>query len=278
MNNSHYLNLFRNKLTRKGYRQQSIKNYVSCIDCFLKHFGDKFTEPVKINEQSIKDYLLTFKEHNTQRSNHSAIKCFYKYVCHQPNKFRYIEYCKRNRKLPIVLSQEEIQRMFNVCDNIKHKAIFSLLYSAGLRVSEIINLRINDIDSSRMIINIINAKGGKDRQVMLAQSVLELLRKYYTAYNPKQYLFNGQFDIKYSARSINQFLKDLALKAKVDNKRVYAHLMRHTSFTHMVENGTDINLIQRLAGHSSVKTTSIYTHISHNLISRIQSPINAIAL
>ena len=278
MNISHYTNLFRNELQRKGYRNQSIKNYESCVFNFLKHFDGLFSEPVKINEQSIKDYLLKFAEHNTQRSNHSAIKCFYKYVCHQPNKFKYIEYCKRNRKLPIVLSQEEIQIMFTACKNIKHKAIFALLYSAGLRVSEVINLKINHIDSSRMIINIINAKGGKDRQVMISPNILQLLRSYYTKYNPKNYLFNGQFDEQYSARSINQFLKDIAINAGIRNKRIYAHLMRHTSFTHMVENGTDINLIQRLAGHSSVKTTSIYTHISHNLISRIQSPIANIQL
>jgi len=177
-----------------------------------------------------------------------------------------------------LLSVEEIQKLFNACTNVKHKTILSLLYSAGLRVSEVINLKITHIDSSRMIINIINAKGGKDRQVMLNQNVLELLRTYFKMYKPREYLFNGQNSQQYSSRSINEFLKNYADKAGIENKRIYAHLMRHTSFTHMVENGTDINLIQKLAGHSSVKTTLMYTHISHNIIKNIQSPIAQINL
>ena len=278
MNIPKYIALFRNEITRKGFRPATIKNYLSCIECFLNHFNEKVTEPVKINEQQIKEYLTIFKTQNTQRSNHSAIKCFFLFTLKQPNKFKYIEYCKRDRKLPIVLSIDEVQKIFNTCVNIKHKAILSLLYSAGLRVSEVINLKIINIDSSRMIINIIDAKGGKDRQVMLTQNVLELLRTYFKIYKPKEYLFNGQNSLQYSSRSINEFLKIYAQKAGIENKRIYAHLMRHTSFTHMVENGTDINLIQKLAGHSSVKTTLIYTHISHNLISNIQSPISNIKL
>ena len=273
-----YNQLFREEITRKGYRKNSIDNYVSCIESFLRHFENTAKEPKEINEQQIKTYLAKFRTHNTQRANHSAIKCFYKYTIKQPNKFRYIEYCKRERRMPIVLSAQEVQSIFDACQNIKHKSIISLLYSAGLRVSEVINLRIKDIDSTRMIINIINAKGGKDRQVMLSKSVLDLLRKYYIQYNPTEYLFNGQNSLQYSERSINQFLKNYAEAAGIKNKRVYAHLFRHTSFTHMVENGTDINLIQKLAGHSNVKTTMIYTHISHNLISNIQSPISGIRL
>src|SRR5574343_1356127 len=170
MNIPKYTSEFRNELIRKGYRDNSIKNYVSCVDSFLNHFNSIVTEPIKINESQIKDYLRHFKEHNTQRAIHSSIKTFYKYVCRQPEKFRYIEYCKRSRKLPIVLSIDEIQRLFNSCQNIKHRAIIALMYSTGLRVGEVINLKIENIDSSRMVINIINAKGGKDRQVMLNQN------------------------------------------------------------------------------------------------------------
>ena len=277
MNIPKYIEMFRSELQRKGYRSNSIDSYVSCVDVFLKYFDKKVSEPVKINEQQIKDYLSTYTSHNTQRANHSAIKCFFKYALKQPNKFRYIEYCKRDRCLPIVLAQSEIQALFNACSNFKHKAILSLLYSAGLRISEVINLKIQHIDSSRMVINIIDAKGGKDRQVMLAPEVLQMLRNYYKQYKPVEYLFNGQFGNQYSERSINEFLKHYAAKAGI-SKRIHAHLLRHCAFTHMVEAGTDINLIQRLAGHSSVKTTSIYTHISHNLISKIQSPISAIQL
>ena len=131
-----------------------------------------------------------------------------------------------------------------------------------------------------MIINIIQAKGNKDRQVMLTPELLPLLEKYYHQYKPKEYVLNGQFpekQLQYTDRSVGEVVKQLASKAGI-NKRVYTHLMRHCSFTHMVENGTDINLIQKLAGHSNVKTTMIYTHISHNHISKIQSPLSNIEL
>jgi site-specific recombinase XerD len=190
-------------------------------------------------------------------------------------KFKYIEYPKSEKKLPVVLSVEEIQRMFSVCENLKHTVILALLYSCGLRVSELINLKWQHIDRSRMIINIIAAKGKSNRQVMLTQSLIPLLEKYWKEYHPKEYILNGQTTPKYSDKSVGQVIKQLAVKAGI-NKRVYTHLIRHCSFTHMVESGTDINLIQKLAGHSNVKTTAIYTHISHNLISKIQSPLQLI--
>jgi len=129
-----------------------------------------------------------------------------------------------------------------------------------------------------MVINIIEGKGKKDRQVMLPENIIPLLEKYYKEYKPKEYILNGQFSIQYSQTSVLSVVKELARKANIDNKRVYTHLIRHCSFTHMVENGVDINLIQRLAGHNSVKTTAIYTHISHNIVSKIQSPIANIRL
>lgn len=277
MNIPKYTTEFRNEITRKGYRPNSIENYVYCLEKFLQHFESQVTEPIKINETQIKNYLGGFKEHNTQRANHSAIKCFYHYTLNQPNKFKYIEYCKRSSKLPIVFSVDEIQKLISACTNLKHKTIICLMYSAGLRVGEVINLKIQHIDSSRMVINILDAKGGKDRQVGLNEPLLNLLRQYYKTYKPQTYLFNGQNSPQYSERSINQFLKHYADKANL-NKRIYAHLLRHTSATHMVENGTDINLIQRLLGHASVKTTNLYLHTSHTLINKIQSPLNQIKL
>jgi site-specific recombinase XerD len=167
--------------------------------------------------------------------------------------------------------------MFDICENLKHKVILALLYSAGLRVSELINLKWQHIDRSRMIINIIQAKGQKDRQVGLTLLIIPLLEKYYHEYHPVEYVLNGQNFPQYSARSVGEVIKQLARSAGL-SKRVYTHLIRHCTFTHMVEMGTDINLIQRIAGHSNIKTTSIYCHISHNLISKIQSPIGAIRL
>lgn len=272
-----YMNEFENEMKRKFFREMSIKNYVSCLSVFLKYFDGKKKEPKAINEDDIKEYLRQFKEQNTQRAHHSAIKCFYKYVLNQPNKFRFIEYAKRNRKLPIVHSQDEIQKLISACSNLKHKTITCLMYACGLRVGEVIKLKIHDIDSSRMIINIRDAKGGKDRQVMLPKNLLDLLRDYYKEYKPNTYLFNGQFELQYSERSIAQFLKKYSELAGL-KKRIYPHLLRHDSFTHLCESGCDIALIQKLAGHQSIKTTNLYLHTSHTLISKIQSPLNNIIL
>lgn len=275
MNIGNYLKAYSEELERKGYRNESIKNYVSCVSKFLAHFDAIATKPSEINEQGIKDFLRQFKEHNTQRAYHSAIKCFYKYVCRQPNKFRYIEYCKRSRRLPIVLSVQEMQKIIFAASNLKHKAILCLMYSTGMRVGEVIDLKIEDIDSHRMIIHVRDAKGGKDRQVTLDPTLLQLLRTYFKQYNPKEYLFNGQFGPMYSERSIAQFLRRYAKIAGV-NRKVHPHLIRHCYATHLLEAGTDMSILQRLLGHSSIKTTQLYGHISHNLISNVKTPLQFI--
>lgn len=275
MNIGNYIRLYSEELERKGYRNESIKSYISCVTKFLYYFNDKVTKPTEINEQNIKDFLRKFKEHNTQRAYHSAIKCFYKYVCRQPNKFKYIEYCKRNRKLPIVLSVEEMKKLIFTCENLKHKTIICLMYSTGIRVSEVINLKLTDIDPSRMIIYIRNAKGGKDRQVTLDTLLLSLIKEYYNQYNPVDFLFEGQFKSYYSERSIAEFLNKYANLAGI-NKNVYPHLIRHTSATHLLEAGTELSLIQSILGHESIKTTQGYTHISNNLISKIKTPLQGI--
>lgn len=276
MNIGKYLELYSEDLKLKNYGDRTINNYVSQVRCFLTHFEKIATKPSEINERQIKEWLLEAKTINSRKHRISAVKLFYQLTGKQPLKFRYIEYPRSDKKLPIVLSQAEIQKMFSVCENVKHKVILALLYSCGLRVSELINLKWEHIDRSRMVINIIAAKGKKDRQVMLAPSVIPLLENYYRHYKSKEFVLNGwKNEPQYSERSVGQVIKQLADKAGI-KKRVYTHLMRHCSFTHMVEAGTDINLIQRLAGHNSVKTTIIYTHISHNTISKIQSPIDSI--
>lgn len=276
MNISEHTDNFIQEMKRRNYSKNTIDNYSSCIKFFFsKSVKD---HPKNINEQDIKDFLGTFKEVNTQRNYHSAIKKFYDVCLCQKNKFKYIPYAQKNNRLPIVLSIEEVQKMFTVCENTKHKVILALLYSCGLRVSELINLKWVHIDRSRMIINIIQAKGNKDRQVMLSPELIPLLKTYYKEYKSKEYVLNGwKNEPKYTDRSVGKVVKQLAAKAGI-NKRVYTHLMRHCSFTHLVESGTDINLIQKLAGHSSVKTTNLYLHISHNHISKIQSPLTNIKL
>jgi integrase/recombinase XerD len=277
MNIGKYIQLYSEDLRLKNYSQNTIDNYCSQVSLFLKFFESIATKPSEISERQIKEWLLLTNSINSRKHRLSAVKLFYQLTGKQPLKFRYIEYPRSEKKLPIILSVEEIQRMFNVCTNLKHRVILALLYSAGLRVSELLNLKWSNIDRSRMIINVIAAKGNKDRQVMLAENLIPLLENYYHSYKPMPYILSGQFSDRYSEKSVLEVVKQLARKAGI-NKRVYTHLIRHCSFTHLVENGTDINLIQKLAGHSSPKTTMIYTHISHNIISRINSPINNISL
>jgi integrase/recombinase XerD len=277
MNIGKYIKLYSEDLSLKNYSRNTIDNYISQVKLFLKYFDKTATKPSEISERQIKEWLLFAKSINSLKHRISAIKLFYSLTGRQPLKFRYIEYPRSNKKLPIVLSQDEIQRMFTACTNLKHKVILALLYSCGLRVSELINLQWKHIDRSRMIINIIAAKGNKDRQVALPLVIIPLLEKYYRLYKSQIFVLNGQLQLKYSETSIRQMIKQLAKKAGI-NKRVYTHLIRHCTFTHMVEQGLDINLIQKIAGHNNVKTTMIYCHLSDNLISKIKSPIDNIKI
>lgn len=257
------------------YNSEATKNnYISQVNCFLNYFKNE-VEPKAISTYKIKDWLLEAKTINTRKHRLCAINSFYKITVGMPSKIQKIPYPKSEKKLPIVLSQDEVQKMFDVCVNIKHKVILALLYSCGLRVSELLNLQWSNIDRSRMIINIIAGKGKKDRQVMLSPELIPLLEKYWNIYKTKTYILSGQFSEQYSAKSVSEVIKQLAEKAEI-KKRVWTHQMRHNCFTHMVENGTDINLIQKLAGHNNVKTTMMYTQISDSLISKIQSPISSI--
>ena len=262
---------------RSKYNSHSTQtNYTSCVTQFLFAFN-KYREPKEIPTDEIKQWLLSATTINTRKHRLCAVKSFYQITVGMPNKIDKIPYPKSEKKLPIVLSVSEIQAMFNVCQNKKHKTILALLYSCGLRVYVLINLKWEHIDRNRMIINIIAAKGNKDRQVGLNDSLIKILTEYYREYKSNIYVLNGQNELQYSERSVGEVVKQLAAKAGI-NKRVYTHLMRHTSATHMVESGVDINLIQKLLGHNSVKTTNIYLHISHNHISKIQTPLQAIAL
>lgn len=267
MNIPKYIDLYRKDLELKNYADNTIKNYCVQVDIFLKNFQCKFTEPSKINESSIKEWLLQFKTRNSMCHSISALKLFYTRTIKQPFKFRYIEYPRNEKKLPKIIEQDFLLEKISLIDNLKHKAIISLTYSTGLRVSEVCNLKIEDIDSKRMLIYVKNAKGNKDRIVPLSIKILELLRLYFKQFKPIEYLFNGQFDLKYSHRSCNEIVK------KYIGKDYHFHLLRHSCFTTLLESGTDLRIIQSIAGHSSSKTTEIYTHVSNNLLSKIKLPI-----
>jgi site-specific recombinase XerD len=180
---------------------------------------------------------------------------------------------KRPKKLPDVLSLEEVKQIIDSIDNLKHKTIISLIYSCGLRISECINLKSSDIDSKRMLIKIVQSKGNKDRYLQLSPKLLELLRIYFKSYNPNENLFQGQFRDEYSARSIQNILKRALHKCNI-KKRITVHSLRHSFATHLLEQGTDIRIIQEILGHKDIRTTQIYTHISKTKLSQIKNPFD----
>jgi site-specific recombinase XerD len=174
---------------------------------------------------------------------------------------------KKEKKLPRVIDSEQIIKSLSKIENIKHKSILTLCFSVGLRVSELVNLKIEDIDSSRMIIHIKNAKGRKDRVVPLSKAVLELLRIYYKELRPVEYLFNGQTTNKYSIGSCQKIYK------KYIDSSTSIHCLRHSCFTNLLENDTNLRTIQSIAGHNSSKTTEIYTHVSNRILNTVKLPI-----
>jgi len=275
MDNRKWLDKYSTDCKLKYSSLATQKNYISCVNTFLCYFKNE-REPKEISTQKIKEWLLRF-DINTRNHKLCAIKSFYEITVNMPVKIDLIPYAKKSKSLPIVLSVNEIQKMFSVCNNTKHKVILALLYSCGLRVSELINLKWCNIDRGRMIINIIKAKGDKDRQVPLPEVLIGLLEKYWKEYKSKEYVLEGQFKDMYSSRSVLEVIKQLADKARL-RKDVWTHLIRHCYGTHQVESGVDINLIQKILGHSNVKTTHLYLHTSHTLISKIQSPLSNINL
>jgi integrase/recombinase XerD len=191
---------------------------------------------------------------------------------------RFTHYIPRQRKpllLPKVIAKEDIVRMLAKTDNLKHNVMLCLCYGMGLRVSEIINLKVADIDSKRMQVLTEAAKGKKDRYVNLPETVLAVLREYYRQYRPVQYLFQGQYGGRYSVRSAQKVFSQALQRAGI-HKKAGIHSLRHSFATHLLEQGTDISLIQQLLGHNDIKTTLLYTHVSKKELNRVISPLDTI--
>lgn len=248
------------------------KNYQNSVLGFLWHFKSEET-PSHIKTDSIKEWLLKFETINTRNHKLCAIKSFYEITVGMPLKLDKIPFSKKDKKLPEIIEEDEIKAILNVCQNLKHKTIICLLYGCGLRISELINLKIEHLNQNTIDIKL--AKGRKDRIVPYPDYLKSLVEKYIMQYKPKEFLFNGQFpetDLRYDERSVNNFLKQLALKAGITRK-IHAHLLRHSYATHSLEQGVSLPFIQEILGHSSPKTTSIYLHTSRKSIGQIHSPL-----
>jgi len=263
------------KLELKKYAINTVRTYVYFFEMFMNHHKEK--ELKSINENDIRDFLQTLIHKSVSNSylNQAinAIKFYYEVVLGMPNRFYNIERPRKDHKLPTIISKQEVLSIIEVTKNNKHKCMIQLLYSAGLRRSELLNLKIEDIDSKRMLVSVKQAKGSKDRYTLLSKTVLKELRIYYKKYKPQEYLFQGQYGGKYSGESILKIVKEAATKAGI-RKTITPHVLRHCFATHLLESGVDLRQIQVLLGHSSSKTTEIYTHVATNTFKTIKNPLD----
>jgi integrase/recombinase XerD len=277
MKTQQHLIAFKNYMNYRRYSSNTIKTYSDALEVFFRFYQNKQLESLTIED------IVYFNSEYILRKNLSAsyqnqvinaIKLFYRNRFNRTMEVDFIQRPKREKRLPNVLSKEEVKAILEAHNNLKHKVMLSLIYSCGLRCGELLALEPIHIDSKRNIILIKNSKGKKDRIVPLSQKILEMLRTYYKLYKPKRYLFEGQTSgMPYDKRSLQLVLKQALNKTKII-KPVTLHWLRHSYATHLLENGTDLRYIQEILGHSSSKTTEIYTHVSTNSIQRIKSPFD----
>jgi integrase/recombinase XerD len=268
---------FKQYLRSKRYSESTIATYSDALKSFLVFFREKPTAEIT-NE----DIIIYNNEHilknnfspSYQNQIVNSIKLFFKIIHDSKIDINKIHRPKRAKVLPNVLSKEEVKLILNAHSNLKHKMMLSMIYSCGLRRSELLNLKPADIDSKRNIVLLKNAKGKKDRIAPLSPKILEMLREYYIGYKPKTWLFEGQISgEQYSEKSLQSILKQALQKVGI-KKPVTLHWLRHSYATHLLESGTDLRYIQELLGHSSSKTTEIYTHVSTKSIQQIKSPFD----
>lgn len=257
------------------YSSSTISTYVGLVEFFLKYLQKR--KIVALSEHTVAQFNYEFivvpnKSISYQNQAINAIKQFFRFRKNDTI-IPFIERPRTEKRLPTVLNTDEVRRILGNTTNLKHKTLLSLIYSGGFRISEILNLKIADIDSKRMLIHIKDAKGKKDRYTLLSEKVLILLREYYMVYQPKVYLFEGVNGGQYSDRSAQNVFRMAAAKAGI-RKKISLHTLRHSFATHLLEQGTDIRYIQNLLGHNSPKTTMIYTHVTDVAMSNIKSPLD----
>jgi len=271
-------NRMRIEMELRGYSQKTIKNYILHVSTFSKFYNKS---PELLGEEEIREYLhycITVRKLSEGTVNYynACIKFFYAKVLHRQLNLEQLPRAKERRKLPIVLSPEEMNDIFNATHNMKYKAIFMTIYSAGLRISEVCNLKISDIDSQNMQIFVREGKGNKDRYTILGKENLKILREYWKISRSKEYLFSKRYSANaISPRSVQaEFAKSIA-RTKII-KHVTVHSVRHAFATHLLNAGTDICHIQKLLGHARITSTSIYLHLRRLDLLSIESPLDAL--
>jgi site-specific recombinase XerD len=269
---------YKNKHIELRNSPNTIKNYISAFEEFINYFYrfdiDSITEPQILE---FLRYLITERRVSISYQNISinAIKFYYEKVLKGQRKFYFIDRPRKDIILPDVLNIDEITAMIKTADNIKHKLIIMFAYASGLRLGEVVRLKLTDIDRQRMQVRVEQGKGRKDRYTKLSEKILPVLDKYLEEYKPEELIFNGEKGKPYSARSVQEVVKSIAIKAGIAQK-VTPKTLRHTFATHSLENGIDLRYIQSMMGHASSKTTEIYTHITTKGFENVKSPLDSL--
>jgi site-specific recombinase XerD len=264
-------------LKLRGLSDNTQRSYLERARHFSEYFNDS---PEKLGEHEIKEYLLhllrTDRATSTVAVTHAALQFLYRVVLGKAWEIDKIPHLKREKRLPVVLSRDEISALLGAPTNLKHRAILTVAYSAGLRTSEIVHLKVSDIDSSRMQIRIENSKGAKDRYTILSKKAVQTLRAYWKVYRPSHWLFPNQHrDLPMSYRAVDYIFKRYKKQAGI-TKPASAHSLRHSFATHLLENGVDLHHIQLLLGHRYPETTTVYLHVRRVDLQKITSPLDFI--
>ena len=268
------------ELRLRGYSPVTIKAYVGAVKNFALFHG---RSPDQMGAEEVRAYLLHLNDEKrlapaSINQAHAGIRFFYSSVLGRPCEVVQMVYQKQKRKLPVVLSEQEVIQLLNAAANLRDRAILMTLYSGGLRLLELIHLQPRDIDSATMRILVREGKGGKDRYVILSETLLEVLRQYFSKFRPKHWLFYSvKPDQPVNPRCIQKMVKDTALRAGL-TKQVSPHVLRHSFATHLLEHGTNLRYIQELMGHKSLKTTMIYTHVSRRALGKVVSPLDRLCV
>jgi integrase/recombinase XerD len=276
-----FVKLFQHYMEVQRYSERTIATYLDAICTFLGYIKEKGIDEITPEDVDEFNYSYILKNRfsaSYQNQIISAIKLFFRNVLRKEIFTEKIERPLRGKSLPDIFSVQEVELLLLSTRNNKHKAVLSLIYACGLRRSELINLKINSIDSKRKLLSVKGAKGNKDRVVPIPESMITMLREYYKEYRPVIWLFEGNEEGKtYSETSLRQVFEAAKAKARI-TKRLTLHSLRHSYATHLLENGVDLRFIQELLGHKSSKTTEIYTHVTQKSIEKIKSPFENLKL
>jgi len=273
------LDALEQEMRLRGYSQKTIKAYKSCLRAFIRYVAPE--HPKSVSVEKVREFLLHLieeKEYAPSTVNQviNALRFMYVVLYKTGMTLEEIPRPRRVRGLPVVLSQDEVLRLFGAVANLKHRAILMVTYAGGLRVGEVVRLRVGDIDGARNLIHIRGGKGRKDRYTILSEVALKVLREYFREYRPREFLFEGRGGRGHISERTVQEVFGRAIEAAGIRKAATVHTLRHSFATHLLEMGTDVRYIQELLGHASIKTTEVYTHVTERGLTRIKSPLDRI--